>query len=274
MKTTAFAISAALALAFPWAATAAPVGLLELHYGDQQLTQAVRVNEDGSADRQFFNFVTCDGSVREGVACDGSVIPSDSISIVVAASSNPGQTVSVTVTSFSESLGLAIYFLSGFGSTVPAYDLSLQGAYGVACINADGAAIECRGDVTVGALPTTLDLENDLLAGQIEGAFAVRHGSDPIMLLAGASQTSGAITSGGEEMSFGHFVCPVSGCINRASVISFLIDNPSGAYYQVALTSTLTFEPSVIPLPAAGWLLITGIGALAALRRRRNTTAA
>ena len=45
----------------------------------------------------------------------------------------------------------------------------------------------------------------------------------------------------------------------------------SRSEYKIAGMTVETVDPSVVPLPAAGWALLAGVGALAAVKRRRKT---
>lgn len=46
------------------------------------------------------------------------------------------------------------------------------------------------------------------------------------------------------------------------------VDGPSEANGVYVVSRRITVDPSPVPLPAAGWMLVAGIGGLGALSRR------
>ena len=59
------------------------------------------------------------------------------------------------------------------------------------------------------------------------------------------------------------------------TVGSLFIDHEGGDNFgilldRVTLTETTTTTPAVVPLPAAGWLLLAGLGGMGVARKRRS----
>lgn len=91
-----------------------------------------------------------------------------------------------------------------------------------------------------------------------------------------AGQTSGhggvgtilGILSGG----FVHWSGPGTINFDDGSTMSFLLDNFAVGGLGTTVTTGVTFNtvsPSEVPLPAAGWLLLAGLGGMAAMKRRK-----
>lgn len=69
---------------------------------------------------------------------------------------------------------------------------------------------------------------------------------------------------------------PITTGFGNGGLIEVSFQQGTGLLRQLPVTTTATVElvrPEVVPLPAAGWLLIAGIGGLAALKRRQKAVA-
>ncbi|MDJ0859581.1 MAG: VPLPA-CTERM sorting domain-containing protein [Dinoroseobacter sp.] len=91
----------------------------------------------------------------------------------------------------------------------------------------------------------------------------------------GASQaqlfTFGSTTAAGTQLLISPTLNTALGATFGTAALEqvFGTDNVTGAEFGLANTA-----PQVVPLPAAGWLLLAGVGGLAALKRKRRPSAA
>ncbi|WP_135503328.1 VPLPA-CTERM sorting domain-containing protein [Roseovarius aestuariivivens] len=77
-------------------------------------------------------------------------------------------------------------------------------------------------------------------------------------IVSSCSDSSGSIAESGSLAGFG-----------THSIFSI---GASGSGDRFKLKSiTVNYEPSVVPIPAAGWLMLGALGGFAALRRRKKT---
>jgi len=109
---------------------------------------------------------------------------------------------------------------------------------------------------------------------------------DDIYVMDGATEILlGSLTGDNNAFSFTEFVLPASvfDDIETGLKVRMDIDATNTGNWLVSLSkSVITTDganpgnpnPPAIPLPAAGWGLVAGIGALAALRRRRSAAKA
>jgi len=155
--------------------------------------------------------------------------------------------------------------------------LGLSGApFGLATVDVSGATPVFAFPITGGdLLPTgaliehegsgvTLTALGDPLVSVTVGDFLIDTAQATIFgdVIGGAQDLAlfdlGPTTPGGIEIA-------ITAQLAGALTTVFGADDLTGATFGVAVTA-----PNPIPLPAAGWMLIAGIGALAAMRRRET----
>ena len=103
--------------------------------------------------------------------------------------------------------------------------------------------------------------------------------------LAFSSPTASVIDTGGSLtfLNVGSFFLlgnlgwdnsPITTSFGNGGLIEVSFQQGTGLLRKLHVTTTATVEllrPEVVPLPAAGWLLVAGVGGLAAFKRRRKT---
>lgn len=91
---------------------------------------------------------------------------------------------------------------------------------------------------------------------------------DDIVTLLNASYGADTINIGGTE-----FVFNIDGFLHDGSILS-MFATQEGSANSATLVGSFIERPAPIPLPAAGWMLIAGLGGLAAMRRQKDKAAA
>ena len=226
-----------------------------------------------------FDFVSCDGSVR--IACDGSVIPAEAIALTLAVTKNPSISMGWTLTGSNPQRSvIAASVIAGLnpfapdalliGSFEAAMSLELQGP----TLQAPDPEFEIRRDGELSFFAGRLGFDADLTPVTVIGTATDGFG-DPVD--PGGPLAIPAGTPGTPETFTRLTPCQLF-CDQKA--VRFALDAPGvpNQYLPdgkrvVAGSVTFSFDlappPPPIPLPAAGWLLLGGLGALALCARRR-----
>jgi len=259
------------------------------NYGHLDLIARSVINPDtGSLSEdlrpQEFRVYACvsgDGSVRElrERECDGSVnIEREMIDVVLSATANPTSTVGVTSVGNSGLLDIAVGFVQAWMLPFYPADVLLMGTYELEFVQRPADALV---PLTLMPIPGHPGLDDNLLGLRPDytGDAVVTHGADLYSLffntdLLAPQKETGDITSdfGTLLSTLGQNACMPDSCQPGVFVLAVRIDNPGGVERRAKVLATATYSPGtlgVIPLPAAGWLLLSGLGALGLLRRRR-----
>lgn len=220
--------------------------------GQSSLRLPVAVDGDGLL-RGAFSLISCDGSVREGIACDGSVMPDAALVVGVSGSIFPFLDGVVSFTDFGAPSPLSL----SFSALIPQID-------GLADTVLSGSVTVPAGRVSpvVTALAGGAFIES-ALGGPGGFATAATVGDGAITRDAdnGATETYGPI--------IGQFDCAALGGCTTIALVMGVQGTGDGDTYQLAGRFDVDAAPAVVPLPASAALLLGGLAALGALGRRR-----
>lgn len=244
------------ALAAPSGALAAVVGIpaanpsVLVQLGQSSLRLSAAIDNDGLISGNF-SLVSCDGSVREAISCDGSVIPDATLEIGLTGSIFPFIDGSI---SFTDSGAPTPLFVT-FSTLIPAID-------GLADTELSGSVTAPAGRITpvVTSLPGGSFIEGAVGGpGGLAVAADVGDGSIDRDDSAPVTETYGPLT--------GLFNCVTLGGCNLL-VLSLGIAGAGGGE-TYALNGRFDLDASVsaqVPVPAPAALLLTALGALGAVR--------
>lgn len=269
MTLARYALAAGLALSAT-GVSAASIAVSVL--GNPFVFFEIPTQPNGDVRGEQLNLVACDGSVRLATeACDGSVRVEE-IAIDISATRNPGTSVGVGLVGDSPDFEITVAFVSGWVLADGPYDLTLQGQFELERLR-DKPGFD-GGVITLTPSPVYPLMPDFLTGGRFGTEFAIVHGTGPHVLGDGMDDTfaSGPLLTGGEALLVGQVLCLSGSCTTVDAIVSMRVLNPGEALRRARVDAQMTWEPGTlapIPLPAAGWMLLAGLGALGTLARRR-----
>jgi hypothetical protein len=244
MKLQFFAALAALSFVAPAQASTLTADLTIRIDGAEKVfkydIEDLRVSQSG------LNFVACDGSVLEGRACDGSVVPAGQITLSFQGSMNPTVSMTYAATDFGDPSFIFALLIMPITAIFGNVDTRLEGEIKVP--NLEGAG------------KTAPPAGGSFLTGFINAPEVLNLGYDPLT-------SNGATTNFGSTT--GNWACDPEGC----KFISLRLQYQGiGRDTFTVLSGSFSIDPAppaVIPMPAALWLMLGGLGLLPIVARRR-----